>query len=200
MKNNSATEVDVGRRLHELRAEKGFSIRALAQRSGLNVNTLSLIENDKTSPSVSTLQKVAEALQVPISTFFEIEEPQQSVVFQKTTRHPAAPFTHGKLEDLGSGIAQPGLEPFLIHLDPLATSGETPIVHTGLEFVYCLQNQILYTIEKEHYLLEPGDSLLFEAHLPHCWSNPANEPSLALLILSPTPEDDRSRREHFQKS
>jgi transcriptional regulator with XRE-family HTH domain len=200
MKNNSTTEVDVGRRLRELRAEKGISIRALAQRSGLNVNTLSLIENDKTSPSVSTLQKVAEALQVPISTFFEIEEPQQSVVFQKTTQHPAAPFTHGTLEDLGSGIAQPGLEPFLIHLDPLATSGETPIVHTGLEFVYCLHNQILYTIEKERYLLEPGDSPLFEAHLPHFWGNPTTLPSLALLILNPAIEDDRSRQGHFQGS
>ena len=54
--------VDVGARLRELRAEHGFSIRALAEHSQLNVNTLSLIEHNKTSPSVSTLQQVAAAL------------------------------------------------------------------------------------------------------------------------------------------
>jgi transcriptional regulator with XRE-family HTH domain len=200
MKNNSTTHVDVGRRLRELRAEKGLSIRALAELSGLNVNTLSLIENDKTSPSVSTLQKVAEALQESISTFFEVGKPQQSLIYQKAGQHPAAPFTHGNLEDLGSGFTQPGLEPFLIQLNPHATSGETPIVHTGLEFVYCLQNKIIYNVEQEDYLLEPGDSLLFEAQLPHRWSNPADEPSLALLIFNPATENDLSRRKHFQES
>jgi DNA-binding XRE family transcriptional regulator len=52
-------EVNVGCRLRELRAERGISIRALAEQSGLNVNTLSLIENGKTSPSVSTFQQIA---------------------------------------------------------------------------------------------------------------------------------------------
>ena len=197
MKNNSTPEVDVGRRLRELRAEKSLSIRALAELSGLNVNTLSLIENNKTSPSVSTIQKVAEALQAPIAAFFEVEGEQQPVIYQKAGHRPAAPFTHGKLEDLGSGFTQLGLEPFLISLDPHANSGEMPIVHTGLEFVYCLKNQIVYSVENQVYPLEPGDSLLFEAHLPHSWSNPASVPSLALLVLSPAPEDDRSRREHF---
>ena len=50
-------------------AERGLSIRTLAERSELNVNTLSLIENSKTSPSVSTLQQIAAALEVPIDGF-----------------------------------------------------------------------------------------------------------------------------------
>ena len=60
-------EVDVGQRLRVLRTEHGHSLRRLADLSGLNVNTLSLIENGRTSPSVSTLQQLARALQVPIS-------------------------------------------------------------------------------------------------------------------------------------
>ena len=62
-------EVLVGRKLRELRNRKGLSLRALADRSGLNVNTLSLVENGKSSPSVSTLQQLALALEVPIATF-----------------------------------------------------------------------------------------------------------------------------------
>lgn len=65
-----ATEVLVGRRLRDLRTKRGFSLRVLADRSGLNVNTLSLVENGKSSPSVSTLQQLATALEVPIMAFF----------------------------------------------------------------------------------------------------------------------------------
>ena len=75
-----STEVNVGRRLRELRIERGLSIRALAEQSGLNVNTLSFIENGKTSPSVSTLQQVAAALELPINAFFEIKTNPQAIV------------------------------------------------------------------------------------------------------------------------
>ena len=64
-------EVLVGRNLRDIRTKKGFSLRALAESSGLNANTLSLIENGKISPSVSTLQQLSLALHVPITTFFE---------------------------------------------------------------------------------------------------------------------------------
>ena len=59
----SNNPIDVGSRLRMLRAGASLSIRALAEMSGLNVNTLSLIENGKTSPSVSTLQQLAGALE-----------------------------------------------------------------------------------------------------------------------------------------
>lgn len=88
-------EIDVGRRLRELRNGQGLSIRSLAEMSGLNFNTLSLIENGKTSPSVSTLQQLALALQVPISSFFETEPPQKSIVYQKAGQRPRAAFPTG---------------------------------------------------------------------------------------------------------
>jgi len=66
-----SAELQVGHRVRELRTRHGLSLRALADRSGLNINTLSLIENGKSSPSVSTLQQLAQALDVHISTFFE---------------------------------------------------------------------------------------------------------------------------------
>src|SRR4030042_5983285 len=58
--------IDVGRNLRDLRAEQGLSIRSLAELSGFNVNTLSLIENGKSSPSVSTLLQLSSALTIPI--------------------------------------------------------------------------------------------------------------------------------------
>lgn len=66
-------ETSLGNRLRELRRQQGLSLRALAEKSGLSANTLSLIENGKTSPSVATLQQIALALNIPITAFFEIK-------------------------------------------------------------------------------------------------------------------------------
>jgi len=190
-------EVDVGQRLRVLRTEHGHSLRRLADLSGLNVNTLSLIENGRTSPSVSTLQQVARALQVPISAFFEMDEAAQTVVFQQAGHRPRAAFAHGMAEDMGAGMTLHGGQPLLVTLRPGTDSGPAPIVHTGHEFVYCLEGQLTYTIDERRYVLEPGDSLIFEAHLPHHWGNPGESQTRSLLILCPDDENDRPTDRHF---
>ncbi len=196
---SSTDEIDVGRQLRKLRGAHGLSIRALADKSGLNVNTLSLIENRRTSPSVSTLQQLARTLQVPISAFFEVSHGDKQIVHQKAGTRPHAVVTHGSIEDLGAGMPRLGAEPLIITLAPNADSGKTPIVHTGREFVYCLEGKIAYSVDTETYLLEPGDSLLFEAYLPHHWKNMDASPSRSLLILCPTDERDRPAERHFLK-
>lgn len=194
----SVQDVNVGRRLRELREERGLSIRALAEKSGLNVNTLSLIENGKTSPSVSTLQQIAIALQSPITAFFETGAPKNSVAHVRAGSRPCAAFAHGTLEDLGVGLSEHSIEPFVVTLQPNADSGARPIVHTGHEFVFCLQGRIAYTIEERTYLLEAGDSLLFESRLPHRWQNVDTTPSQAILVLCPSDERDHPIEQHFR--
>ncbi len=195
--NTIAAEIDVGRRLRELRAERSLSLRALAEQSGLNVNTLSLIENGKTSPSVSTLQLLASGLDVPITAFFETDIPKNNISYLKSGQRPRAAFAHGTMEDLGAGLTLRGSQPFLVTLEPKADSGPSPIVHTGLEFVFCLEGQLSYTIEDRIYLLDPGDSILFEAYLPHSWQNSGKTPSKSLLVLCPADENDRPTERHF---
>ncbi len=190
-------EINVGQRLRELRLERKLSIRALAERSGLNVNTFSLIENGKTSPSVSTLQQIAAALEVPITAFFEISLPQNSVAYLKARQRPLLAFEHGTLEDMGAGLTNRAVEPFVVTLEPHASSGDTPIVHTGFEFVFCLQGCMTYHIEDRFYRLEPGDSLLFESYLPHSWQNEDDRPAQAILVLYPTDARDRPTERHF---
>jgi len=192
------TDPDIGASLRRLRTERGLSIRSLAEQSGLNANTLSLIENSKTSPSVSTLQQLASALGLPIKAFFETDTPQNNISFQKTGHRPRAAFAHGILEDLGAGLTLQGGQPFLVTLEPKASSGSTPIVHTGHELVYCLEGCLSYTIDKQVYTLEPGDSLLFEAHLPHRWQNKGEKATRSLLIMCPTDESDHPTERHFK--
>jgi transcriptional regulator with XRE-family HTH domain len=195
--NAPSGEVDVGSSLRRLREEHGLTIRALSEKSGLAVNTLSLIENSKSSPSVNTLQQLAIALEVPITAFFESEKPESKVAFVKAGQRSRAAFDHGILEDLGAGASIQAVEPLFVTLEPGAGSGLQDIVHTGYEFVYCLEGRILYTIENQSYLIEPGDSLLFEAHLPHRWQNVSPSKSQSLLVLYPTDERDHPTERHF---
>lgn len=192
-------DIEVGHRLRALRASRGLSIRALAEQSSLNVNTLSLIENQRTSPSVSTLQQLAQTLQVPISAFFETNQGDKKVVHQKTGTRFHVAFTHGSIEDLGAGMSRFGAEPLIVTMAPNSDSGKTPIVHTGREFVYCLEGQIAYSVGTETYLLEPGDSLFFEAYLPHHWKNLNASSSRNLLVLCPMDEHDNPTERHFSK-
>jgi transcriptional regulator with XRE-family HTH domain len=195
----NTSSIDVGARLRMLRAGAGLSIRALAERSGLNVNTLSLIENGKTSPSVSTLQQLAAALGVQVTEFFVTDQGNKTVVYQKDGVRPKALFEHGVIEDLGAGMSRFGAEPLIVTLEAKADSGKNPIVHTGREFVYCLEGQTTYTVDAETYVLEPGDSLLFEAYLPHRWKNVGSVPSRVLLVLCPLDERDQPTERHFAR-
>jgi transcriptional regulator with XRE-family HTH domain len=191
------TEMIVGLRIRNLRNQRAFSLRALAERSGLNINTLSLIENGRTSPSVSTLQQLARAFDVPITAFFESEPITRQVVFTSHDQRPEATFNNTHMQNLGKDLTGNAVQPFVVRLEPKAGSGERVIVHTGFEFVYCLAGKILYTIDAIDYSLEPGDSVVFAAHLPHQWKNIDEEQSQILLILFLSDQLDESGEKHF---
>lgn len=193
----SVPVIDVGQRLREKRIERGLTIRDLAKKSGLNVNTLSMIENGKASPSVETLQQLSFALEIPIAAFFEERMPKNKIAHHKACQRPSITFAHGTLEDLGAGMPRRGAETFLVTLKPLSSSDDNLIVHTGRETVLCLEGQLTYTVEDQTFILEPGDSLCFEAHLPHRWQNTGVTPTRSLLVLSPSDEQDRPTERHF---
>jgi transcriptional regulator with XRE-family HTH domain len=190
-------QISVGQRLREIRTMRRLSIRALAELSGLNINTLSLIENERTSPSVSTLQQLAQSLQVPMTELFEADHGSKKLVYQKQGQRPSVAFEHSTMQDLAAGMPRFGAEPIIVILEGNADSGKKPIVHTGREIVYCIEGHITYTVDNEKYLLEPGDSLVFEAYLSHQWKNADATPSRALLVLCPMDSRDSPTERHF---
>lgn len=190
-------EAIVGSRLRELRTKQGLSIRALAAQSGLAINTLSMIENGKTSPSVNTLQILARVLKEPISVFFEHETVARRIVYTRKDQRPSVMVETTCLEHMGKDIAGNAVQPFVVTLEPGSGSGPNAIVHTGHEFVYCLSGQADYIIEGEPYPLKAGDSIVFESHLPHCWQNSGEEPAQIILVLIPADIRDRPADRHF---
>jgi transcriptional regulator with XRE-family HTH domain len=179
-----AVSVDVAHKLRQLREAQQMSLRALAKRSGLSANALSMIERGRVSPSVSTLYKVADALGVPMSRFFGDEPALQEMVFVRADERTRVPFVRGLWEGLGGEKFSGPVEPFLLTLEAGGSSGNSAMVHTGREFVFCLRGNLEYLVERERFELASGDSLLFAAHLKHRWRNPGSTVTNALIVLS----------------
>jgi transcriptional regulator with XRE-family HTH domain len=174
---------DVGSQLRALRQQRGLSLRNLAELCDLSPNTISLIERGQSSPSVSTLHRLATALSVRITAFFdERAEPVQAVLTRAVERRRSA-NAHVLLESLGTGLEEQSLEPFLVTMKPGADSGQQPIVHSGQEMVYCLQGEVEYEVAGHLHRLAVGDTLLFEARQPHRWRNPGGSPVIFLLVF-----------------
>jgi transcriptional regulator with XRE-family HTH domain len=195
-----AYSVDVGTRLRQLREDRNMSMRSLATASGLSANALSMIERGKTSPSVSTLYKLADAMGVPITTFFGEQTTKKQVIFLRSQERPRVAFSRGVWEGLGGEQFSGRVEPFMLTLENGATSGPHPMAHSGHEFVFCLRGQLEYFVEKEVFNLGPGDSLLFAAQLSHRWRNPGGTVTNALIVLSGFSEDEQPHVMHWKKS
>jgi transcriptional regulator with XRE-family HTH domain len=185
-----AVSIDVGNRLRQLREARRVSMRTLATMSGLSANALSMIERGKTSPSVSTLYRIADALTVPVTDFFGPEEARKKVVFLKADERTRLPFLRGLWEGLGGEQFTGRAMPFMLTLDSGASSGPNSMLHTGHEFVFCLRGQLEYQVEGQTYAMETGDSLLFAAQLKHRWRNPGGIVTNALIIISDYAESD----------
>lgn len=196
---NDAVSVNIGERLRELREARNISMRALATRSGLSANALSMIERGRASPSVSTLYKLADALGVSITSFFSSNTDKKQVVFLQADERTRVSFTRGVFEALGGEQFAGRVEPFLLTLENTANSGPRSMAHTGHEFVFCLRGNLEYQVERQVYELSAGDSLLFAAHLKHRWKNSGVNVATALIIISGFEEGEELHAMHWKK-
>lgn len=195
-----AVSVDVGQRLKILREERKVSMRALARLSGLSANALSMIERGITSPSVSTLNKLSAALQVPITAFFRSEPSREDVVFCKGSERSRVPFQRGVIEGLGGETFSGRVEAFLLTLESGGSSGPSSLLHNGHEFIFCLRGLLDYEVEGVRYRLEAGDSLLFSSHMKHRWRNAGTAVVNAVIVISAFDEGERPSEFHLAAS
>ena len=175
-------EPNVGARLRALREERGLSLRELAEKCGLSFNAISRIERGENSPTVSTLHLLATAFNVPIAAFFE-DAHEQATVFVGRDRRLSSNSNGIVMESLGIGLRDQQLEPFLVTIEPGVGNGDSAIVHSGEEFIHCLDGSIIYLVNDEAYQLDAGDSLLFEASQPHRFYNPGETAARLIMVF-----------------
>jgi transcriptional regulator with XRE-family HTH domain len=189
-------KISLGERLRQLRNERRLSQRDLAQLAGISTNSVSLIEREEISPSVSTLQSLAGALNIKVSYFFD-DEYIGDVLLVKNSERPVITGNGLVIEGVGKRLKAQEVEPFLVVLEPRAMSGERQVVHPGQEFICCQEGRVEYLIDGKSYIVEKGDFLIFEASLPHLWRNPFDERAVFILVIQ-TPNESRDPvQRHF---
>lgn len=163
----------IGREVRALRHHRGETVVDLARAAGLSAGMLSKIENGATSPSLATLQGLANALEVPVTALFRHYEAPRPAVHTRageeveTTRAGTrAGHQYGLLGHLGVHSAGVTLEPYLITLSTESDTFPT-FQHSGVELLYMLEGAVAYRHGDNLYPLRPGDTLLFDADAPH---------------------------------
>lgn len=183
-------EIAIGRAVRNFRKQAGKTGAELAKDTGLSVGMLSKIENGVTSPSLTTLQTLANALSVPLTSFFKgFEEQRQAVHVQAGTgisadrRGTRAGHQYNLLGHLGANSTGVIVEPYLITL-----TEESDIFpdfqHDGMEFIYMLEGEVEYRHGDKTYHLKEGDSFFFDADAPHGPKKHIKLPAKYLSIIS----------------
>jgi DNA-binding XRE family transcriptional regulator len=153
------------------RLDIGLSVGQLAERTGISKGMLSKIENAQTSPSLSTLDRLAAALDMPVTSLFRGLAEERDAIFVKAGSGPEivrkgtrAGHTYQLLGSLRGPYKR--VEPLLVSLDE--ESEVFPLFqHAGIEVLYMLSGVMEYGYGRQRYKMERGDTLQFEGDIPH---------------------------------
>ncbi len=167
--------MDIGHKLKTIRKQKGLSQRELATRAGLTNGTISLIEQNRSSPSVASLKSLLDAIPISMAEFFStMEDTDTPKVFYKAAEFTEiAPESRGKLSLRMLGDAQNhSLQILHETYPPGADTGPEALSHEGEEAGVVIRGSIEVTVDGQISVLETGDGYLFDSTLPHRFRNP----------------------------
>jgi len=186
MEGVAAHEPDIGATIRRLREERHFSLKEVAERSGLTQSFLSQVERDLTSPSVASLRKVAQAFGVPLAALFQGPVAPSNRVVRRADRrqlvHPKRQWRDYLLTPNLTGK----LQVILSVIEPGGGSGEEPYAHdSDEEVVVVVRGRLEFWVGSDRYLLEEGDSIVFESRIPHRNRNPGPDQAEVLWITTP---------------
>ena len=192
-------EIAIGREVRAARKNLGITVADLASATGLSVGMLSKIENGNISPSLTTIQALSRALGVPITSFFRRYEEPRNAVFVKAgegveleRRGTRAGHQYRLLGHIGNNASGVSVEPYLITLSKDSDVFPT-FQHSGLEFLYMLEGEVVYRHGDQLFRMLPGDNLFFDADAQHGPQELVSLPARYLSIICyPQSSLDRS--------
>ncbi|HTZ38440.1 MAG TPA: XRE family transcriptional regulator [Stellaceae bacterium] len=164
-------EAALGQVVREFRKRAGLGISELARRAGLSPGMVSKIENGAISPSLASIRALARALQVPVTSLFREFDEITDATFVRagegTVVHRDGLSLSHEYRVLGQTTAKGiAVEPYLMTYRD--DSQVLPFLHrAGTQFIYMLEGRVSYRHGNRTYLMSPGDSLLFQADVPH---------------------------------
>lgn len=155
-----------------VRGQFGLSQRELAKRAGVTNGTISLIEQNRVSPSVSSLRKVLEGLPMTLAEFFTFDVgPQQPRVFYEASELPNLGNEQIKLLLVGTAHEHRDIAILREIYGPGSDTGPEMLEHEGQEGGIVIRGFIEVTVGTEARILGPGDSYYFDSKQPHRFRN-----------------------------
>lgn len=189
------TNIDIGRRLRVLREARNLSQRQLAARVGVTNGQISLIEQNKVSPSVASLKKILDGLPMTLGEFFAEEEGNGIKTFYRHDElvdigtpsfyGPDATVQKLSLLRVGGGTASQNLMMLHETYDPGADTGARLYTHESEEAGIVIEGEIEITVGEEVMVLKTGDAYLFDSRRPHRFRN--RSAARCVLVSACTP-------------
>ena len=185
------TDVNIGRKVRELREKSQLTIMDLAARSGVPKSVLTEIESGDVTPPVATLLKLARAMNVGMAFFFQDEAAADKVSVTRKDqriRIRRRPHHHeGEVdyiyESLETRKPDKHMEPLFVEFQPMETGDMVFSSHEGEEFVYLLEGRLEFRSHERLEVLTPGDAIYFESDLSHAFRGLDNQAARAIVVV-----------------
>jgi transcriptional regulator with XRE-family HTH domain len=177
----------VGTRIKALREAMDLSLRDLSERSGVSPTMLSQVERGATSPTLAVAGKIAAGLDLSLSQLLRLDEAPHVVVSPASDhrRHERGghrieeltPPLPGLRADVSSHVLESG--------SSTGGAGDAPMHEPGSrETAVVIEGRVVLAFDDERYLLGPGDSVTFDADLPHHFENQSEEPTRFIAVIA----------------
>lgn len=182
--------MDLGNRIRFLREMKGITMAKVAKECGLSTGYISLIERDLVNPSISTLKKISNFLDIPLAGLFN--ENGQDDIFENmvVVRADKRQRRRDGKADSEIAILSPNnpnnkLDFFMMISKPGAKSSDLFHNHgKGEECGYILEGELEVYINNQKITLYKGDSIQFRTEMPHHWVNGSNKDTISIWVMS----------------
>ena len=182
-----AATAAIGVRVRALREAMDFSLRDLAERCGVSAPMLSQVERGETSPTLSVAAKIASGLELTLSQLLRLDEGQHLVVSRAGKRRRYAHGGH-RFEELTPPLPGQRADVSLHSLQPGAMTGakgDPPMHEPGSrETAVVLEGDLTLVVDGAPHELGAGDSVTFDADLPHHFENQGAEPTRFVAVIA----------------
>lgn len=174
--------MELGTKIKRLRLQNNLTQEELADRCELTKGYISQLENELTSPSITTLEDILNALGTTFADFFK-DEKEEKVVFTEAEFIEKVADTH-KIEWLVPNAQKNEMEPIRVTVEPHTTL-EEDVPHEGEEFGYVISGRVWLHIGQAAYCVKRGEVFYFTSDKPHRLENRTNEKAVVLWVASP---------------
>lgn len=182
----------LGNRVKQIRESANLTLGELAEAANITPSQIALIESGESTPSIATLLKIADCMDVRVGTLLDGTETAPSVTKAKSVQPTINVSTNDNsnnlnFHSLAGNKLDRNMEPFYVNVRHLKASDENFNAHEGEEFIYVLKGEVEILYGDESHKLKEGDSIYYDSIVPHLVRSLNEEQEAQALTVTYTP-------------